>query len=113
MILKKVDALIQSETYASIKKDLLDQLERSGTTGRYYTDLVCDYMSFWVDKQLLIEDIQSRGVSIRYNNGGGQSGRKRNGSVSDKIKVNAQMLNILNALGLKPAQNEAEEDDEL
>lgn len=113
MVLKKVDALIQSEAYASIKQDLLDQLERSGTTGRYYTDLVCDYMSFWVDKQLLIEDIQSRGVSIRYNNGGGQSGRKRNDSVSDKIKVNAQMLNILNALGLKPAQNEAEEDDEL
>lgn len=91
----------------------MDQLERSGTTGQYYTDLVNDYMNFWVDKQLLTDDIQQRGVVVTYNNGGGQSGTKRNDSITDKIKVNAQMLNILNALGIKPACGWDGEDDDL
>ena len=104
MALKKVKEWMESETYGRIRQDLLDQLERNGTVGKYYTDLVEDYMSFWLDKQLLIEDIRSRGVVVTYNNGGGQSGKKRNDSIADKIKVNAQMLNILNAIGVKPAQ---------
>lgn len=104
---------LESEKYREIKQDLLDQLERSGTVGKYYTDLVEDYMSFWVDKCLLTDDIQSRGVVVTYNNGGGQSGKKRNDSIADKIKVNVQMLNILNALGIKPAQADGGDDDPL
>lgn len=113
MALKKVRELMESETYGRIKQDLLDQLERNGTVGKYYTDLVEDYMSFWVDKQLLIEDIRSRGVVVTYNNGGGQSGKKRNDSIADKIKVNAQMLNILSAIGVKPAQGGDGDGDDL
>lgn len=104
---------LASEKYSAIRKDLLDQLERNGTVGKYYTDLIEDYMSFWVDKCLLIDDIQSRGVVVTYNNGGGQSGKKRNDSIADKIKVNVQMLNILNALGIKPAQADGGDDDPL
>lgn len=113
MATAKVKRLLESEAYAAIRADLLDQLERNGTVGKYYADLVDDYMSFWVDKQMLIEDIQRRGVVVSYNNGGGQSGKKRNDSVTDKIKVNAQMLSILNALGLKPSQGGGGEDDAL
>lgn len=113
MALKKVRELMESESYGRIKQDLLDQLERNGTVGKYYTDLVEDYMSFWVDKQLLIEDIRSRGVVVTYNNGGGQSGKKRNDSIADKIKVNAQMLNILSAIGVKPAQGGDGDGDDL
>lgn len=109
----KTKQYLQSERYAEIKQDLLDQLDRSGTVGKYYTDLVEDYMSFWVDKCLLTDDIQSRGVVVTYNNGGGQSGKKRNDSIADKIKVNVQMLNILNALGIKPAQADGGDDDPL
>ena len=70
-------------------------------------------MSFWVDKQLLTDDIQARGVVVTYNNGGGQSGKKRNDSIADKIKVNVQMLNILNELGIKPAPADGDDDDPL
>lgn len=109
----KAKKYLECETYQKIKKDLLDQLERNGTVGEYYTDLVADYMSFWVDKCLLADDILSRGVVVTYNNGGGQSGKKRNDSIADKIKVNVQMLNILNALGIKPAQADGDSDEPL
>ena len=61
----------------------------------------------------MTDDIQARGVVVTYNNGGGQSGKKRNDSIADKIKVNVQMLNILNALGIKPAQADGDDDDPL
>ena len=115
-----VKKYLESEKYDEIRRDLLDQLERNGTCGKYYTDLVEDYMSFWVDKQLLTDDIQARGVVVTYNNGGGQSGKKRNDSIADKIfsiadkiKVNVQMLNILNAPGIKPAPADGDDDDPL
>lgn len=107
---KAITVYLESDTYAEIRQDLLDQLARNGTVGKYYVDLVEDYMSFWVDKCLLTDDIQTRGVVVTYNNGGGQSGKKRNDSIADKIKVNVQMLNILSALGIRPAQAEAEGD---
>lgn len=107
----KAKKYLESENFGEIQKDLLDQLERNGTVGKYYTDLVEDYMGFWVDKCLLTEDILARGVTISYNNGGGQTGRKRNDSIADKIKVNVQMLNILNALGIKPSQAAGDVDD--
>jgi hypothetical protein len=109
----KTKKYLNCEKYQEIRQDLLDQLERNGTVGKYYTDLVEDYMSFWVDKCLLTDDIQSRGVVVTYNNGGGQSGKKRNDSIADKIKVNVQMLNILNALQIKPTQTEGDGDDPL
>lgn len=101
----------KSKLYKTIKADLLDQLERNGTVGAYYTDLIDDYMNFWVDKQLLVDDIRERGVVVVYNNGGGQTGTKRNDSIVDKIKVNVQMLNILNALGIKPTMQESDDDE--
>lgn len=105
--------LLNSELYLEIKTDLLDQLERNGTVGKYYTDLVCDYMDLWVTKSLLVEDIQERGVSVEYNNGGGQSGMKKNDSVEQRIKVNAQMLKLLSELGIKPTQTGGDGDDEM
>ena len=100
-----------SELFHNIRDDLNNQLERNGTVGKYYADLVDDYMAFWVDKCLLNADIKERGVNVEYNNGGGQTGIKRNDSITDKIKVNAQMLNILAALGIKPAQAEVDGDE--
>ncbi len=97
---------INSELYQEIKSDLLDQLDRNGTTGKYYVDLIGDYMDLWVTKSLLVDDIQKRGVSVSYDNGGGQKGRKKNDSVEQRIKVNAQMLKLLSELGIKPTQSE-------
>ena len=107
----KTKAYIDSDLFSEIKADLLDQLDRNGTTGKYYVDLVSDYMNTWVTKSLLADDIQQRGVNIKYDNGGGQKGTKKNDSVELGIKINAQMLKLLSELGIKPAQSGGDGDD--
>lgn len=100
-------------TAKEIKDDLLDQLERSGTIGKYYLDLVDDYMGLWKTKNLLQKDINERGVSVEYNNGGGQSGKKKNESVDQILKVNHQMLKILDYLDIKPSKQDGDVDDDM
>jgi phage terminase small subunit len=97
---------------AGIKADLLDQMERDGTVGKYYLDLVDDYMEMYDTKKKLIKDIKDRGVSVEYNNGGGQKGFKKNDSVDQLLKVNQQMLKMLVALGIKPSQDGDSDADE-
>ena len=100
---------------ADIKKDLVDQLERNGVLGKHYFDLIDDYMCLWDIKNKLIKDIRVRGVSIEWSNGGGQGGFKKNESVSELNKTNAQMLKLLNDLGLKAARAEpvGKDDEEM
>lgn len=110
---KAVKELKQSEKYNKIKQDLLDQLDRNGTYGEHFKDLVEDYMAFWITKTLLIEDINKRGVSVKYNNGGGQSGYKKNDSIAELNKTNAQMLKLLNELSIKATVENSGDDDDL
>lgn len=101
---------------ADIKKDLIDQLERNGVLGSHFLDLVEDYMSLWDIKNDLIKDIECRGVSIAWSNGGGQGGFKKNDSISELNKTNAQMLKLLNELGLKAVKVKptgGEDDEEM
>ena len=84
-----------------IEKDLRDQLEANGTFGKFFDDMISDYMAMYVTKTLLVEDIQKRGTIVPYNNGGGQSGYKKNEAVDMFNKTNAQMLKLLSELGLK------------
>lgn len=92
-----------------IKEDLLKQLEENETYGKHYEDLINDYMSLWDIKNRLIEDIKDRGVSVEWNNGK-QSGKKKNDSIPELNKTSAQMLKILNDLGLKPSVKGGEGD---
>jgi hypothetical protein len=91
----------------AIKNDLLSQLQASGNTGKYYLDLVDDYMRLWDIKNSLFGDIEDRGVVTSYNNGGGQSGTKQNDSVFSVLKVSDRMTKILNELGIKPSTSGA------
>lgn len=95
-----------------IKKDLIEQLNKKGATQQFYISLVDDYLSLWDMKNALIEDIELRGVSIEWNNGGGQQGRKKNDSIAELNKTNAQMLKILSELGLRGADIKVVEEDE-
>lgn len=95
-----------------IKQDLIDQLERRGVYGQQYLDLVNDYMALWDVKNALIKDIKERGVSVRYQNGKNQWGYKKNDSVSELTKVNAQMLRILQELGLRATDIDGAGDDD-
>lgn len=107
----KTKKYLECDLFANIKKDLLDQLDRNKTIGEYYIDLVNDYMDMWVTKCLLVDDIQRRGVNVKYDNGGGQKGMKKNDSVEQRIKINAQMLKLLSELGIKPSQADGDNDD--
>lgn len=93
-----------------IKKDLIDQLERNGVFGSHYLDLINDYMALWEIKNKLIKDIKERGVSIKWNNGGGQEGFKKNDSIAELNKTNAQMLKILSELNLKAGSSGSADD---
>lgn len=95
-----------------IEKDLKDQLQEKGAIHSYYIDLVDDYMALWDVKNMLIEDINERGVTVP-----GMHGQKKNDSVGELNKTNAQMLRILAELGLKVTDIEKpdpnNDDDEL
>jgi len=104
----------ESELYETIKSDLLKQLESNSIYGKHYEDLINDYMSLWNIKNRLIEDIEKRGVSVEWNNGP-QTGYKKNDSIPELNKTNAQMLKILSELGLKPVpiKGDGDDDDEI
>lgn len=108
-----VENLSKSTDYVEIKEDLLKQLNANQTHGKYYLNMIEDYMDLWMTKNLLLLDIKTRGVTVRYNNGGGQSGYKKNESVEQVLKVNTQMIKILDSLGIKPSTSGYGEDDEL
>lgn len=99
-------------TKTQIKQDLIDQLERRGVYGQHYLDLINDYMALWDIKNDLISDIKERGVTTRYQNGANQWGYKKNDSVSELTKINAQMLKLLSELGLRGVDFEAVDDDD-
>lgn len=94
----------------TIRKDLLDQLERNGTVGKYYADLVEDYLRLWDVKRGLAEDIRKRGPKVTVYTAT-SANLKTNDSVLDIIKVNAQMLKLIDSLGIKPAQTDGDGDD--
>lgn len=89
-----------------IKKALLDQLARNGMTGKHYVDLVNDYMRLWEVKTNLQEDIRTRGTKVEVYTATTVN-IKTNDSVLDLLKVNAQMLKILESLGIQPVGESA------
>lgn len=90
-----------SKKFKNVKKDLLTQLKCRGADTPAFRDLVEDYMSLWLTKELLRVDIESTGIRVAYDNGGGQKGYKDNPSIERQIKVNAQMLKLLSELEIK------------
>lgn len=94
-----------------IRETLIDELERSGNDKEYFTSLIDDYITMWTTKELLRKDIEERGVRVQYNNGGGQIGYKKNDSVEQLVKINAQMLKLLSELHITPEKGMINEDD--
>lgn len=102
----------QERLREQIKKDLLDQMDRNGTVGTYYTDMIDDYMKLWDTKNGLTEDINTRGTKVIVHTASSDN-IKTNDSVLDLIKTNAQMLKLLESLRIKPAQEDGGADDEM
>ncbi len=95
----------------AIKTDLLTKLEKSGKTESFWVDLVEDYCSFWDIKESLMQNIRKNGTIVQYNNGGGQTGYKKNDAVVEVNKISKRMTEILNALKVDEPKVEEEGDD--
>ena len=96
-----------------IKADLMEQLERNGTTGEHYKDLVEDYMKFLEIKDELMKDIQTRGAVVEYKTTAHTIVHKKNDSIAELNKVNDRMLKMLDAIGIKPIANGVDMDAEM
>lgn len=108
------DRIRRSKKFVTVKQSLIDQLAAKGADIPAYMDLIDDYMSFWVAKEMTKIDIQMRGVYITYNNGGGQVGTKENPSLAYQLKISSHMLKILQQLKLDVDNTDTgDTDDEL
>lgn len=101
----------KSKRFKDIQESLIEELRKNGNESEFFIDLVKDYMSLWVIKNKLIDDIEERGVVSKYQNGKDQWGYKRNDSVGELNKVSAQMLKILTQLKIQPKVIESIPDD--
>ena len=111
---REFEKILRGKKAKLMRKSLMEQLVRAGNDTDYYIDLVDDYMDMYATKQLLVNDNKDRGVRVAYDNGGGQKGFKKNDSVEQRLKVNAQMLKLLTELNITPSEDEGGDgDDEL
>ena len=83
-----------------IKKDMLDQLEFNGTVGAHYSDLVENYVKYWVMQAELLKDIDERGAKVTKLDSRGQWQVVNNESIDQMLKIHRTMLAILNELGI-------------
>lgn len=94
--------MAKTDKYQKIYNELKEQLEINDTYNAYTEDLLQDYISLARTKDKLNADIDERGVTVKYNNGGGQYGQKKNDSVTEVPRINKQMLSLLKELGISP-----------
>ena len=106
-----------SGTRKKIYDSLKEQLLLTDNYNDYTEDLLRDYLTMYDTKCQLAQDIEDNGVSIEYDNGGGQKEKKSNPSIDLMNRTNAQMIKLLDALGLKPSKmnskssNDGDDDD--
>lgn len=103
----------KTKAYRSIRKSLLDQLERGGNDVPHFIDLVEDYMKMYIIKELASYDVQTRGTFVEWSNSETQYGSKKNDSVDQVLKTNQQMIKLLDMLGIKPDAGLGAEDEEM
>ncbi len=84
-----------------IREDLLNQLHEQEKFGKYFEDLVEDYVYNVGLKAKLQNDIDVNGIRYKTATGNGYTVYKPNESIVNLHKTNAQMLKILSDLNLK------------
>ncbi len=98
----------------AIKEDLQNQLISQNKFGKQFDDMIEDYLYFVDMKERLQHDIDINGIRYRTTGGNGFTTYKPNESCERLLKVNAQMLKILQDLDLKVSDDglkEGEGDD--
>ena len=97
----------------AIKEDLRNQLIVQNKFGKQFDDMVEDYIFFVKLKEDLQYDISENGLRYGSMTGNGYIASKPNESVQNLLKVNAQMLKILQDLDLKAPDEGGEDGDDL
>ena len=85
---------------AIIREDLQAQLKSQGKQGKYYDDLVSDYIYYLELKTKLKKDIREKGLRYKTTNSAGKEIEKANESIINITKVTTLMLKILSELKL-------------
>lgn len=105
------DTIHRTKPYKELRESLLEQLVQDGKNTPQNIDLIGTYMSFWVTVERLKWDIQERGVTVETYTARGDVNYKKNDSMAEMVKINGQMLRILQQLNIQAIISG--EDDEL
>lgn len=92
-MLKKQDKL-------DIETDIRNQLENLSKFGKFYDDLVNEYIYLLTIREKLKTDIGEKGVRYKFTNGNGKDQEKPNESITNLIKIEQICLKIVNDLGI-------------
>lgn len=102
---------IIKEKADTIREALKDQLTNQNKYGEQFDDMIEDYIFLVNLKEELQYDIKDKGLRYSSMTGNGYMIDKPNESVQNLLKVNGQMLKILQELDLKAPDEEGEEGD--
>lgn len=113
MDMAELDVIIPTREETQAQNKLRrTMVEQSGnTTNLVVLGLIEDYISFWLIEKRLDEDIRKRGVNIKWQNSPTSNGYKKNESIAEKVKVNAQKMKILDQIGIKTLPDIIESND--
>lgn len=104
--MKKYSKVIKELTekdFGEISEDIKRQLQSLSKNGKYYDDLVNEYMYLLNVRETLKKDIKEKGVRYEFVNGNGKTQEKPNESVVNLIKIEQIMLKIFGDLQLNLA----------
>jgi hypothetical protein len=108
-----VEKIKRKKEYRTIRNSLVDQLQRAGNDRPHFLNMVEDYMSMYVTKELCKIDIEERGITITSTGSAGQKVTKKNDSADLLLKTNQQMIKLLDMLGIKPDAGLGMDDEEM
>lgn len=96
---KTIKKLVEKD-FIDIREDIITQLDSLSKFGKYYDDLVNEYLSLLTIREALKDDMYLKGVRYKFTNGNGKEQEKANESVTNLIKIEQIMLKISNDLGI-------------
>lgn len=83
-----------------IENDIKSQLDKLSKFGKFYDDLVNEYIYLIDVREKLKSDIKKKGVRYTFVNGNGIEQEKPNESIANLIKIEQIMLKIINDLDI-------------
>lgn len=98
---------------SEVKNSLIEQLERKGADVAVFKSLIDDYMKLWDTKEKLLKDIKKRGISFEDFSSTGKRMQKQNPSTKEAVAVSAQMLKLLDQLGITTEKIIADDSDRM